>query len=315
LVLATLTSGKHVVCEKPLATAPKDAWRIQLAAAETGRKVAVPFVYRFHPMVREAAARIRSGALGQVHSVVSSYLQDWLLDSEDNDWRVDPRLGGPSRAFADIGSHLCDLLEFVLGERLVRLSARTRTVRTHRNGHPVETEDLAGLLFETGTGTIGTAVVSQMAPGRKNRLAFEVMGTTASVAFDQESPDNLWFGLRQETRILTRDAAVLDPDAARLSVLPAGHPMGYQDAFNAFVADAYCHFEGGDPFGLPTSADGLRAVMLTAAVLSSAQSGQWVEIPDAGPAGPAVWADPLHPPAPPTSRTPPVSAHALQRRW
>ena len=231
-------------------------------------------------MVREAAARVRSGALGQVHSVVSSYLQDWLLDSEDNDWRVDPRLGGPSRAFADIGSHLCDLVEFVLGERLVQLSARTRTVRTHRNGHPVETEDLAGLLFETGTGTIGTAVVSQMAPGRKNRLAFEIMGTAASVAFDQESPDNLWFGLRQETRILTRDAAMLDTDAARLSILPAGHPMGYQDAFNAFATDAYCHFEGGNPFGLPTSADGLRAVMLTAAVLSSAETGQWVEIPD-----------------------------------
>lgn len=278
LALAALTAGKHVVCEKPLATTVEDAQRIHDVASDAGLTVAVPFVYRFHPMVREAAARVSSGGLGNIHSISASYLQDWLLEPGDDNWRVDHRVGGPSRAFADIGSHLCDLVEFVLGERISRLSARTRTVVPERGGAVVQTEDLAALLFETDAGALGTAMVSQVAAGRKNRLAVEMMGTTASIAFDQEAPDTLWLGQRRESRSLARDPANLSDDAARLSIVPVGHPMGYQDAFNAFVADAYRGLAGMNVHGLPTSADGLRAAVLTAAVLHSAASlGQWID--------------------------------------
>jgi predicted dehydrogenase len=279
LALSALAAGKHVVCEKPIATTVDDARRIQRVAAETGLTVAVPFVYRFHPMVREAADRVCRGGLGTVHSVQACYLQDWLLEPGDDDWRVDQQLGGPSRAFADIGSHLCDLVEFVLGERIGRLSARTRTVLPQRGGQPVLTEDLVALLFETASGTLGTAMVSQMAAGRKNRLALEVMGTEASIAFDQEAPDTLWLGQRRESRTLVRDAATLSEDAARLAIVPVGHPMGYQDAFNAFVRDAYLTLGGGEAHGLPTAADGVRAAVLTSAVLTSASAGgEWADV-------------------------------------
>jgi predicted dehydrogenase len=278
LALAALEAGKHVVCEKPLATTVEDAGRIHQLAVDSGLTVAVPFVYRFHPMVREAAARVQSGALGDVHSISASYLQDWLLEPGDDDWRVDHRLGGPSRAFADIGSHLCDLIEFVLGEPISRLSARTRTVLPQRGGLDVRTEDLAALLFETDGGALGTAMVSQMAAGRKNRLALEVMGTSASIFFDQEAPDTLWLGQRRDSQILARDAATLSEDAARLAIVPVGHPMGYQDAFNAFVADAYRGLTGHTVHGLPIAADGLRAAVLTSAVLASATTGEWVDV-------------------------------------
>ena len=136
------------------------------------------------------------------------------------------------------------------------------------------------LVFETESGALGTAMVSQMAAGRKNRLAVEVMGTDASVAFDQEAPDTLWLGQRRESRIVVRDAATLGEDAARLAIVPVGHPMGYQDAFNAFVRDAYQTLRGGRAYGLPTATDGLRAAVLTSAVLSSAAaSGEWVDLP------------------------------------
>ena len=278
LALEALEAGKHVVCEKPLATTVHDAQRIQRAAADNGLTVAVPFVYRFHPMVREAAARIQAQGLGEIHSLSACYLQDWLLEPGDDDWRVDDRLGGPSRAFADIGSHLCDLIEFVLGDRIARLSARTKTVLPERGGVQVRTEDLVALLFETERGVLGTAMVSQMAAGRKNRLALEVMGTAASLFFDQEAPDTLWLGQRRDSRILARDAATLSQDAARLVTVPVGHPMGYQDAFNAFVSDAYRGVAGYDVPGLPTAAAGLRAAVLTSAVLTSALgNGAWAE--------------------------------------
>ncbi len=66
--------------------------------------------------------------------------------------------------------------------------------------------------------------------------------------------------------------------AARYSVVPAGHPQGYQDCFAAFVADTYAALTGESPDGLPTFADGLRAARLTQAVLDSSRKGSWVQI-------------------------------------
>ena len=128
LALKALAAGKHVVLEKPVALDGAGAERVAGAAAEAGRVVTVPFAYRFHPMARVARARATRGDTGRLLSVHGAYLQDWLATPHDDDWRVDASLGGPSRAFADIGSHLVDLVEFVSGDRIVRLNASTRTV-------------------------------------------------------------------------------------------------------------------------------------------------------------------------------------------
>lgn len=276
--LAAIRNGTHLVCEKPLAISTIEATELAAAAAEAGVLATVPFVYRFHPMVREARDRITAGATGRTSSIQGSYLQDWLLEQDDDNWRVDAAVGGPSRAFADIGSHLCDLTEFVTGDRINRLQSVTRTVFTRRGTHAgVTTEDLVAVLFETRAGAVGTLMVSQVAPGRKNRLHLEITGALESVVFDQESPESLWLGRRQGSQLLRRDLS-LGPDALRLSVLPPGHPLGYQDAFNAFVADTYAAIRGDRRDGLPTFDDGLRAVTLTDAVLASAQSGNWITV-------------------------------------
>ncbi|MFF2272019.1 Gfo/Idh/MocA family protein [Agromyces sp. NPDC058136] len=276
---AALEAGKHVICEKPLATTSADAAEIVALAEERGLVAAVPFVYRFHPMAREARARVAAGETGRLLSVNGAYLQDWLAAPNDDDWRVDSAVGGPSRAFADIGSHLVDLVEFVAGERIVRLNAASRTVYTDRATHSgIETEDLVALVVELDSGAIGTLLVSQVAPGHKNALTIELAGTEASIRFEQERPDTLWLGRTEASALIERDPARLSPDAARLSLVPAGHPMGYQDAFNAFVADAYAAIDGVVPDGLPRFADGLRAVRLTEAVLASSERRDWVEV-------------------------------------
>ena len=276
--LAAIRAGKHVVCEKPLATSTADAARLAAAAAAAGVTATVPFVYRFHPMVREARARVRAGETGRLLSIQGSYLQDWLLAPSDDNWRVDEKLGGPSRAFADIGSHLCDLTEFVTGDRISRVQALKRTVFDQRaTSRGITTEDLVAVLVETRGGAIGTLLVSQVAPGRKNRLHLEVSGSAESIGFDQEDPETLWLGRRTGSQLLRRNQEELSADAVRLSLLPPGHPLGYQDAFNAFVADSYAAVAGQAPEGLPTFDDGLRAVSLTDAVLESARSGYWIE--------------------------------------
>ncbi|WP_308465994.1 Gfo/Idh/MocA family protein [Rathayibacter soli] len=276
---AVIQAGKHVVCEKPLATSVADALELAELAASAGVTATVPFVYRFHPLVREARARVRSGSLGRLLSVHGSYLQDWLLESDDDNWRVDSTRGGRSRAFADIGSHLVDLVEFISGDRIERVSATARTFFDARAEHAdIVTEDAAAVVIETAAGALGTLLVSQVAPGRKNRLKVELAGASESLAFDQEQPETLWIGRRHGTQVIPRDADQLFPDAARLITVPAGHPQGYQDAFNAFVADTYAAVGGATPEGLPRFADGLRAARITDAVIDAASSGRWVSV-------------------------------------
>jgi predicted dehydrogenase len=282
-----------VICEKPLAVSADDAERLAAAARQAGVVTGVPFVYRYHPMVREARHRVAAGEVGEVRLVHGSYLQDWLLDPADSNWRVDATLGGRSRAFADIGSHWCDLAEFVTGHRIAELCADVRIAVPERaragaartfeaavagERIPVQTEDVVTVVFRTDRGAVGTLTVSQVSPGRKNRLWFEVDGSRASVVFDQEDSEHMQVGTRDGWHVLPRDPAHLSADARRLAPLPPGHAQGFADAIAAFVADVYAAVRGEPPAGLPTFDDGARAARITDTVMASAHKRQWSEV-------------------------------------
>ena len=295
LAEAALAAGKHVICEKPLALDVSGAQQLVEAAADSGLHAAVPFVYRYYPTVREARERVASGETGAVRLLHGTYLQDWLLRPDDSNWRVDEQLGGASRAFADIGSHWCDLAEFVSGHRITRLSARLITAVPERvseegrrafasggdggEARRVTTEDAAVVQFETDGGAVGSVVVSQVSAGRKNRLWIELDGAEEALAFDQEQPEELWSGRREALTILRRDPVTLSPAASRFAFLPAGHPQGYADCFDAFVADFYEGVRGDSTIeGMPTFSDGLRAAHITDAVLTSSRDERWVDV-------------------------------------
>jgi predicted dehydrogenase len=297
LALAALAQGKHVVCEKPIALDAAGAAELNDAAQSSRGSVAtVPLVYRYYPTVREARARLRDGGDGDVRLISGGYLQDWLLRADDDNWRVDAELGGASRAFADIGSHWTDLVEFVSGHRIASLVARTLIAHPERRreagrhsfesgrgdgaARSVRTEDAALVMFETDRGALGSVVVSQVSAGRKNRLWFEISTAAEGLAFDQERPETLWVGRRERADVIPRDFATLAPDAAQYVTLPAGHPQGYHDCFDAFVAETYEAIRTGETAdGLPGLSDGLRSLRITEAVLESARERRWVEVP------------------------------------
>lgn len=265
-------------------------------AAETGLVATVPFVYRYHPMVREIRARRQAGEFGEWVLLHGSYLQDWLLSPEVSSWRVDPHLGGPSRAFADIGSHWCDLVEWVSGECFTDVLAEMSTAVPERpaagrptfagpaDGVPsgervaVRTEDSVALVLRTSRGVLGSATISQIAAGRKNRLWFELDGTLGSAIFDQENPERIWLGGTDGSRILVRDPGHGSYEQRRLSHLPAGHAQGYAECFQAFVADTYSAIADRAPAGLPTFEDALRSARLVDAVLRSASDASWTKV-------------------------------------
>lgn len=294
LALAALDAGKHVVCEKPIALDANGAMELVSAAASTGLVATVPFVYRYYPTIREARARLRSGFSGGARLIHGGYLQDWLLEAEDDNWRVDSGSGGPSRAFADIGSHWCDLVEFVSGERIAALTARTAIAHRERrrSSRPsferggtageqksVQTEDIATVLFETESGAAGSVVISQVSAGHKNKLWFEISTGSETLCFDQERPEELSVLRRTSAEAIPRAPESLSAEAAAYVTLPGGHPQGYHDCFDAFTAETYAAIEGGESAeGLPRLGDGLRASRITEAVLESARLGTWVEV-------------------------------------
>lgn len=287
LARKAIAAGKAVICEKPLATSVDDAAELTDLARQAGVTAAVPFVYRFYPAVREARDRIRAGEAGRLWLLHGSYLQDWLAGAEASNWRVDSKLGGASRAFGDIGVHWCDLMEFTTGHKITRIMASTsRAYEQRETGgtlSSVATEDGATILFETDNGAAGSLVVSQVSPGRKNRLWFSFDGTEASFSFNQERPGTLHIGRTDaSTDVPVGPQTLSTPGGRRYAMLPPGHPQGYQDSFNAFVADTYAAVRGQEPEGLPTFRDGLRAALLTDAVVASAAQQSWVTVPTTG---------------------------------
>ena len=170
---------------------------------------------RYYPQVQNMRRIREAGELGEIQVVQGTYSQDWLLYDTDWNWRIE---SGPSRAFADIGTHWCDMVEHVTGLRIAVALRRSsdfpqdaqEAERVGRDvlgedrraarlsGSPDRDRDFGSMIFRLGDTARGAMTVSQVSAGRKNRLFVEIYGTKASVAWDGEQPDELWIGHRNE---------------------------------------------------------------------------------------------------------------------
>jgi predicted dehydrogenase len=295
---AVLEAGRHLLAEKPLARDTREAAALAALAASSPGVSGVCFNYRHFPLVQELRARV---ARERPHLVRGAYLQDWLFNEDDWSWRLDTACNGASRVVADIGSHWLDLAEHVLGDRVVAVCASLgvlhetrvrpasdRATFTRGDGEgirfDVDSEDFASALVRFASGVQGTFTVSQVTAGRKNRLQLEVDTAQAAYAWDQEQPNTLWIGHRDEpNQQLLRDPALLEAGAAGLTRLPAGHPEGWADALRSLCADFYAAVaarDGGPEHAatFATFEDGLHIAEMTDAVLESDAQGGWVAL-------------------------------------
>jgi predicted dehydrogenase len=298
---AALAAGKHVVCEKPLATSTADARKLIALARTAARRHATNHNLRYYPMVQQMRCMRESGELGEILVVQGTYSQDWLLYDTDWNWRVESRDGGPSRTMADIGSHWCDMAEHVTGLRITSLSADLQTFHKTRykpvgqiltfghakpGGHAgavaIDTEDFGSVQFHMGSRTRGAFTASQVSAGRKNRLNIEIYGAKSSVAWDQERPDELWIGHRNSNnQIILKDPSLLLPGARSYADFPGGHSEGYDDTFKQVFRRFYASIA--DPEASPEYPrfdDGLRQLELVEAELKSNRARAWVEVPE-----------------------------------
>jgi len=297
-----LRAGKHVLCEKPLALDSRESATLISVLKETGRLGAVAYNLRYYPLCQEARALIRRGAIGQVKLIHGSFLQDWLLFPTDWNWRLDAKLGGESRAVADIGTHWMDLTTWLTGTKISQVCADLATVlpTRRRPKGPVESfkkaeagdteevmitsEDYGSVLLRFENEAHGVMTVSQVSPGRKARLSFEIDGTTGSLAFDSESPNQLWIGRRDRAcELLPKDPALQSPESRGYAAYPGGHPEGYPDTFMQLFKDFYGYLAKGDvraPRTFPTFETGHDELVLCEAIAESAQKNSWVAVGD-----------------------------------
>ena len=299
-VMRVLEAGRHVICEKPLAlTSAQSAEMVERARA-SGLVCAVCYNVRFYPLNQHARAMVAEGGLGDVRLVTGRYHQDWLAKETDWNWRLSPERGGALRAVGDIGTHWADLTSFVAGMRPAEVMADLATLIPERReptgpvetfaaagagetrARRVQTEDAALILLRYPSGARGAVTISQVSPGRKNTLDWEVAGSAATAAWHSETPDHLWIGARDgPNRVLQRDAALMNEAGAATAQLPGGHVEGFADTFSALFRQVYGDVAAGGRRASSTYAgfeDGHWEMLFCDAVLESARSGRWTRI-------------------------------------
>lgn len=273
-----ILAGKHILSEKPLAIDSRESAELVALAKARNVLTSVNFVYRHYPIAQYVRTMIAGGALGDIYSINGSYFQDWLLHDTDYDWRVEAKLGGPSRAMADIGSHWCDMAQFLIGQDIAEVCADLATFIPVRmdcpGGHfpgrrvEVDTEDYGSSLLRFSGGARGAFTVSQVSPGKRLGLSFQIDGSKASVYWNKDDGDKLWIGHRDEPN-----------EELDLNRLGRGATAeAWPDAQTNMIDSFYRTILYGDAPRHASFEEGHKIVKVVEAVVESAKSGKWIKI-------------------------------------
>lgn len=280
VALAFVEAGFNVVCDKPLVHTPEQAQALVEAVARQNTVFGVTYNYTGYPMVRQMREMVRSGVIGEVRKVIVEYHQGWLataVEASGNKqalWRTDPTQSGLAGALGDIGSHAENLLASVTGLEVEAICADLGTLGTGRT-----LDDDVNLLLRLRGGVRAVLVASQICVGCENDLRLRVFGSTGTLDWRQEQPNQLWHSpLGESARLLTRGSVGLCAAATQATRLPSGHPEGFIEAFaniyQGVATDIRARLYGNQATtaDYPRVEDGARGVRFIDKVLESSRS-------------------------------------------
>lgn len=280
--MMALDYGFHVVIDKPMTFSLEEARQLQQKVKDTGLLLCLTHTYSGYPMVKQAKAMVKEGALGKIRKVWVEYPQGWLSTPAEKtgntqaEWRTDPQRSGKSSCMGDIGTHAAHLAEYISGLRITHVCAHLNTFVAKRL-----LEDDGDVLLKFDNGASGTLMASQVAAGEENALRIRIYGEKGGLEWRQQEPNTLiarW--LDRPTELIRTGVGELSGFATHNTRTPAGHPEGYLEAF----ANIYRNFAlvlsarmRGEPASLevedyPRVEDGVRGMAFIDTVLDSAKS-------------------------------------------
>ena len=281
-------SGKHILCEKPLARNADESQMMLEAVQKAGVKNMVAFNYRFVPAIRQIRKLVDSGLLGKIYHFRAVYLQEWVMAHYNLPmiWRLQKSLAG-SGALGDLGAHIIDLARYLVGE-INSVSGMTRTFIEERPWDDgtmgkVDVDDAFTALLEFDNGAIGTVEASRFAAGRKNGQRLEINAEKASIVFNLERLNELeifWVGDEPEEAQGFRNVLVSEPTHPWWeNWWPQGHIIGWEHTFVheiTHLLDCIVNDGAVSPIGADF-VDGYRNAVICDAILESAASKRQVD--------------------------------------
>jgi predicted dehydrogenase len=298
IAIAAAAAGKHIICEKPISRTLDEAKRMYEAVKKAGVVNMLAFNYRMTPAVQLAKKYIDEGSIGDILDFRGTYLQDWSADPNSPlSWRFQKNICG-SGAFGDIGTHVVDMLRFLIGD-FAEINARMATYITERpvqtSGvdslgnvkgganaprEKVEVDDQCCLAIKCENGAFGTIEATRNAWGRNNYITFEIHGTRGSIFFNYERRDELQVcfaddpGDRRGFRTVYTGPA--HPYGEALWPIPA-LGLGYTEIK---IVEAYKFIKAitENTQVSPTFEDGYNIELIGEAAFKSAASGLWEKV-------------------------------------
>ncbi|MCM8786269.1 MAG: Gfo/Idh/MocA family oxidoreductase [Candidatus Omnitrophica bacterium] len=300
IAIEAAKNGKIVFCEKPLASTLKDAYEMLEAVEKYNVKNAICFNYRKLPAIGLAKKLIEQGKIGKIYHMRAVYLQDWIVDPDfPLVWRLQKSVAG-SGAHGDLNAHLIDMARYLVGEfdevvgisetfikerPVLKLKEELETglgefkEKAEEKG-VVDVDDATLFLVRFKNGAIGSFEATRFAPGRKNGQRFEINGSKGSIVFNLERLNELEYYSREDQQGEQGFRTIIATDASHPYAgnwWPAGHIIGYGEAFVNMVADIFNSIAKGENPS-PNFYDGVKCQEVLEAVDLSIKERRWVKV-------------------------------------
>lgn len=232
---AALEAGLHVVCEKPLCFTTAEAEELQVLAAAKNKIVGVTYGYAGHQMIEQAREMIAAGALGDIRIVQMQFAHGFHNEAVEaanpaTQWRVDPKMAGPSYVLGDIGTHPLYLSEVMLPNLHIKrlMCSRQSFVKSR-----APLEDNAFTIMEYDTGAVGYVWSCAVNAGSMHGQKIRVIGSKASLEWWDERPNQMTFEAQgKPLQVLERGMGYLHPAALADDRIGGGHPEGLFEAWS-----------------------------------------------------------------------------------
>ncbi|MHA1846686.1 MAG: Gfo/Idh/MocA family protein [Promethearchaeota archaeon] len=297
-VIAAAESGKHILCEKPLAMSVKDAEEMLRVIQKNKVKAMVGFNYRRVPAIVLAKKLIDEGYLGRIYHYRATYLQDWIMDPNfPLVWRLQKDLAG-SGPHGDLNAHIVDLSLMLVG-KITKVIGMAETFIKERpilgksgdlgmaqadnmKKGKVTVEDAAMFLAKFENGALGTFEATRFAKGRRNYNRFEINGSKGSIAFNLERMNELEFFSEEDPKFAQGFRVINVTEGGGVHPYtdkwwPPGHIIGYEHTFTHEIYEFFKAIVEDGPVS-PTFEDGVYNNKVLAAVMESVEKGTWVNI-------------------------------------